>query len=80
MPTLVHVARETQLHPELVRMLWRLGLIEEGAPDNAARLARALRLRRDLGLNYAGAVLACDLLARIEQLEQRLSRYERPRY
>jgi hypothetical protein len=30
-----------------------------------------MRLRRDLGLNYAGAVLATELLARIEELEQR---------
>ena len=36
-------------------------------------LARAARLRRDLGLNYAGAVLACELLARIDELEQRLA-------
>jgi hypothetical protein len=31
------------------------------------------RLRRDLGLNYAGAVLACELLARIQELESRRS-------
>jgi chaperone modulatory protein CbpM len=42
----------------------------------AARIARAARLRRDLGLNYAGAVLACELLARIDELQRRLSRYE----
>jgi hypothetical protein len=35
-----------------------------------------MRLRRDLGLNYAGAVLACELLARIEELEERLGRFE----
>jgi hypothetical protein len=36
-------------------------------------LARVVRLRRDLGLNYAGAILACDLLTRIDELETRLS-------
>jgi hypothetical protein len=36
-------------------------------------LARAVRLRRDLGLNYAGAVLACELLARIDELERQLT-------
>jgi hypothetical protein len=41
-----------------------------------ARLARAARLRRDLGLGYAGALLASDLLDRIEALEIRLRRYE----
>jgi hypothetical protein len=44
--------------------------------DAAARLARAARLRRDLALSYAGAVLASELLARIDELEERLSRYE----
>jgi chaperone modulatory protein CbpM len=69
------------LHPELVRRLIRLGLIEPGggtaaAPlfrrQDAGLLARAMRLRQDLGLNYAGAVLACELLARIDDLEQLL--------
>ena len=32
----------------------------------------------ELGLNYAGAVLASELLARIATLEERLSRYEPP--
>ena len=79
------LAREAGLHPELVRRFVALGLLEPrgGTPqaplfprDAAARLARAARLRRDLGLNYAGAVLACDLLARIDELEARLARYE----
>jgi hypothetical protein len=39
-------------------------------------VARAARLRRDLGLNWAGAVLATELLVRIDDLERRLSRYE----
>ena len=37
-----------------------------------------MRLRRDLGLNYAGAVLAGELLDRIEQLERRLRALEPP--
>ncbi len=81
------LAREAGLHPELVRRLIALGALEPrgGSPDAplftrdaAARLARIARLRRDLGLNYAGAMLACDLLARIEALEDLLSRYEPP--
>lgn len=73
------LAQRTGLHPELVRRLLRIGAIDPLRPDAAARLARMARLRRDLGLNYAGAVLACELLARIGELEARLARYEPPR-
>jgi len=41
-------------------------------PESAARVARAERLRLDLGLNYAGAVLVCELLDRISELAARL--------
>jgi hypothetical protein len=67
------LGRRTGLHPELVRRLLQMGAAEPNAIDAAARLARVIRLRRDLGLNYAGAILACDLLARIDELEARLS-------
>jgi len=66
------LAREAGLHPDLVRRLDRLGALNGSSPrDSAARLARIVRLRRDLGLNYAGAILACELLARIDELEGR---------
>jgi hypothetical protein len=76
------LAREAGIHPELARRLFALGLVDRRGgtraaplfrPQDARALARAMRLRRDLGLNYAGAVLACELLARIEQLEHRLA-------
>jgi hypothetical protein len=74
------LARDAGLHPALVRRLEHLGLVEVPyAPDAAAQLAKAVRLRRDLGLNYAGAVLACELLARIDDLEERLRRFESQR-
>jgi hypothetical protein len=86
------LAREAGVHPELARRLVSLGVLDAAPgpvtgqwlfPRNAAlRVARAVRLRRDLGLNYAGALLACELLERIEHLEERLRRYEtanRPR-
>jgi hypothetical protein len=68
------LAAEAGLHPDLVNRFVRLGLLEPPPfpRDAAARLARAGRLRRDLGLNYAGAILACELLARIDELESRL--------
>jgi hypothetical protein len=65
------LARRAGLHPDLVRRLISLGAVDPGAWDAAARLARITRLRRDLGLNYAGAILASELLARIDELEAR---------
>ncbi len=74
-PDAARLASESGLHPELVRNLIALGFVPSG--NGAQQLRRATRLRRDLGLNYAGAVLACELLARIDALEARLRRYER---
>ncbi|TMK25902.1 MAG: HspR protein [Actinobacteria bacterium] len=83
-PRLVAVealARDAGVHPEIVLRFVQLGLLEPRGGTRVAPLfraqdafvvARAMRLRRDLGVNYAGAVLASELLARIEELEQRL--------
>jgi hypothetical protein len=78
-------AREAGVHPDLVRRFVALGLVEPESGTAAAPLfsreaavavGRAARLRRDLGVGYAGAVLAAELLARIDVLERRLRRYE----
>ena len=65
------LARRSGLHPDLVRRLIALDAVDPLDWDAAARLARLARLRRDLGLNVAGAALVCDLLERIEELEAR---------
>ena len=74
------VARRAGVRIALVRRYLEFGLFEphpEPAdaprydPLSAARVARAERLRRDLGLNYAGAVLVSELLERIRDLESR---------
>lgn len=79
------LAAEAGLHPDLVTRLVAFGAVEPvgGTPaeplypaDAAARLARIMRLRRDLGVNYAGALLAVDLLARIDMLEDMLERLD----
>jgi hypothetical protein len=83
------LARETQLAPALVERLIKLGLVQPSGGTRASPLyrradaellIRAMRLRRDLGLNYAGAVLASELLDRIDLLERLLAqasfRYE----
>jgi DNA-binding transcriptional MerR regulator len=74
------VARRAGVRIALVRRYLEFGLLEPLAepgeaprydPRSAARVAQAERLRRDLGLNYAGAVLVCELLDRIRELEGR---------
>jgi len=40
------------------------------------RIRLAQRLERDLGVNLAGAALALDLLEELEQLRQRVQRFE----
>ena len=72
------VAQRAGVRIAVVRRYLEFGLFEphpEPAeaprydPRTAARIARAERLRRDLGLNYAGAVLVCELLDRLRELE-----------
>lgn len=74
------IARRAGVRIALVRRYLEFGLFEPHPelreaprydPGSAARVARAERLRRDLGLNYAGAVLVCELLDRIRELEAR---------
>ncbi len=74
------LARQAGVRVSLVRRYLAIGLFDPCAgtrdtplfePSCAGRLAKAERLRRDLGLNYAGAVLACELLDRILELEDR---------
>lgn len=81
------LARQSGIGVSLVRRYLAFGLFDpsEGTaeaplfePSCAARLAAAERLRRDLGLNFAGAVLACELLDRIYELEDRVGRRHGP--
>jgi hypothetical protein len=76
------VARQAGVKVVHVRRYLEFGLFEPHPaaaaeiprfhPSTAARVARAERLRRDLGLNFAGAVVVCELLDRISELEARL--------
>ncbi len=75
--SMAELARAAGADLRVARRLAALGLIEPVGPARdtwplsaAPRLARALRLRRDLGLNLAGAVLVSELLDRIDQLER----------
>jgi chaperone modulatory protein CbpM len=71
-------ARAAGLHPDLVRRLVALGLLEASAdaaselwfpPSQLAAAAWIQRLRAAFSLNYAALGLVLDLLARIEALE-----------
>src|ERR1700732_4097230 len=74
-------ASATGLHPDMVRRLVALGLLE-GREDaggelwlSASQMAAAARIRRlraGLGLNYAALGLVIDLLDRIAELEAAL--------
>lgn len=74
-------ARRCGLHPDLVRRFVALGLLPavrdaDGAlwisPTQVAAVARLLRLRAALPLNYAALGLVVDLLDRITELETAL--------
>ena len=74
------------LHPDLIRRLVALGLIDAHPgpagelwfdPDALAALARVQRLRAGFALNYAAIGLVTDLLDRIVLLELALRRVQR---
>ncbi|MEV4105655.1 chaperone modulator CbpM [Nonomuraea sp. NPDC049649] len=74
-------ARVTGLHPEFVRRLVTLGLLEPGrdargelyfAPSQVRAAARIQRLREGLSINYAAIGVVIDLLDRIAELETAL--------
>ena len=76
-------ALAASLHPDLVRRLVALGLLESTVdsagrlsfgPADLASVARMQRLRAGLSLNYAALGLVLDLLERIAELEARVRR------
>jgi hypothetical protein len=80
--TLREAARQARVHPELLERLMDLGLVEAEltspeplfAPEVVSDVGRAIRLRHDLGVNWAGVGLVMDLLERVGQLERELAR------
>jgi chaperone modulatory protein CbpM len=74
-------ARETHTHPDLIRRLVALGLLDADrdaagelwfAPSQVAAIGRIQRLRAGFALNYAAIGLVIDLLDRISDLEAAL--------
>ena len=75
------------LHPDLVRRLVALGVLDADpdaagdlwfAPSQVAVMGRVQRLRAGFGLNYAAIGLVTDLLDRIAVLEAALREARRP--
>jgi hypothetical protein len=71
------------LHPDVVRRLVALGILEAGydpagqlwfARGELARISRVQRLRAGFALNYAATGLVIDLLDRIAMLEAAIRR------
>jgi chaperone modulatory protein CbpM len=74
-------ARATATHPDLIRRLVVLGLVDADrdaagrlwfSPDQVPVVARIQRLRAGFALNYAAVGLVIDLLDRITALETAL--------
>jgi chaperone modulatory protein CbpM len=74
-------ARRLAVHPDFVRRLVALGLLEARRdaagglwfpPSQLAAAARIQRLRAGFNLNYAALGLVVDLLDRIDLLERQL--------
>lgn len=81
------VAHWCSVHPDLIDCLVSLGLVDVAGTDTAdgeelfsrqtiARIGKIIRLRNQLGINYAGIGVVLELLSRIEELEQRIRRLE----
>lgn len=78
--TLGELSRLCECHLSVARRLFSVGLIEPSAAagenpifDRSAviRARKALRLKRDLSLNFDALALVMELLDRIEDLERR---------
>ncbi|MGD8783811.1 MAG: chaperone modulator CbpM [Thioalkalispiraceae bacterium] len=83
--SLAELCRTCQLSAEQVFELVEYGLVEPRGREPTRwrfqgscikRVHGALRLKRDLGVNIAGAALAIDLLEELEELRARLRRFE----
>ena len=81
-------ARDAHVHPELVRRLVTMGVLDADrdasgvlwfARDQLAAVARIQRLRAGFSLNCAALGLVCDLLDRIAVLEAALREHAYPR-
>lgn len=77
------VAVRTGVEVDLVERLVELGVIHPHPHERTferevtLRVAKLMRLHRDLGVNLEGAAVIIELLDRIDDLEHRLRHLER---
>ena len=79
------LSRFAGLHPMMIQRLFRLGLIDPQIEEPELlfedtvlfRIGTIMRMKNDLGLNFAGCGLVLDLLEKVEKLERQLLYYER---
>ena len=82
--TLAELARACGIHPDIVDSFLTLGIIEPVSRepvlefDTTAilRIRRTIRMRRDLGVNYASAGIILDLVDEIDTLRDRIQELE----
>jgi DNA-binding transcriptional MerR regulator len=85
--TMTELACRCGVHPELIDRFMRLGLIDatdrsaEGEmlfpADVISMVRKIMRLRNELGVNYAGIGVVFELMARIEALESEIRELQR---
>ncbi len=70
-----------EFHPDILAIYEEMGLIEIREEcinyEDLRRLHRILRLKKNCGVNTAGAAIIVDLLDRIENLQDEVKRLRR---
>jgi chaperone modulatory protein CbpM len=83
--SLAELCRACRLPAEEMLLLVEEGIVEPVGPGTGGwrfrgvsvrRVLCAVQLHRDLGVNWAGAALALDLLDELQELRARLRRFE----
>ena len=85
--THTEVAADCGIHPELISRFVSLGLLDPVGRSRSDEwlfdagavplVRKILRLRNQLGVNYAGIGVVLELLTRVEELEARIRELER---
>ena len=79
--TVDELTRLARLHPEMLDCLMDWGLVDPVESEQellfeetvVPRIWRIMRLRRDLGINWAGIGVILDLLDKIDHLEREIA-------